>query len=183
MELLLEGEREWRNAKKIFKGKEETLKLLFKQMDYDKDDLLKESDFRSFLQDTAGFVAQSSEIFALIRRFDQNGDCNIDLEEFLAELSKGEKKKVQEDFSDELISLFRDIKIHFNKIEKARAAILKRYDFHINEIKEIFDSDHTGSISIHEIKKGFNVFGVDIQEKICYLICNRFSESQNFFLK
>lgn len=180
---MLEGEKDWKNAKKFFEKKEDTLKLLFKQMDYDKDDLLKESDFRSFLQET-GFVASSSEIFALIRRFDRNGDCNIDLEEFLSELGKGQKKKkIELDFSDELVSLFKGVKEFFNKIEKARAALLKRYDFNVMEIIEIFDDDKTGQISIHELKAGFNVFGVDVQDKECYLICRRYSVGKKFFLR
>jgi len=180
---MFEAEKEWRDAKKFFEKKDDNLKLLFKHMDYDKDDLLKESDFRNFLQET-GFVASSSEIFALIRRFDRNGDCNVDLEEFLSELGKGQKiKKIEIDFSDELISLFKGIREFFSKIEKARAALLKRYDFNVTEVLELFDADKTGQVSINELKKGFNLFGVEVQDKECYLICRRYSEGRNYFIK
>ena len=152
-------------------------------MDYDRDDLLKESDFKSFLQET-GFMANSSEISALIRRFDRNGDCNIDLEEFLSELGQEQKrKKIEIDFSDELVGLFKGIQGFFNKIEKAKANLFKRYDFNFQEIIELFDDDKTGQISIHEMKKGFSMFGVDVQDKECYLLCRRFSAGKNYFLK
>lgn len=181
---MLKGESEWAKAKKTFAGKVNELKLLFKEMDYDKDGMIQESDFKAFLQETAGFVASSSEIFALIRRFDRNGDCNIDEDEFLSELSKGLRKpKIQEDFSDEIISLFKEVKSRFKEIEKARSIVLKRYDFNPNEIKSMFDADSTGSISIHELKNGFNLFGLDVQDKQCYLICRRFSETQKYCLK
>ena len=181
-ELLLEGEKAWKSAKLSFQNREENLKLLFKQMDYDKDDLLKESDFRSFLQET-GFMASPSEIHALIRRFDRNGDCHIDLEEFLSELGKQQKiKTIEIDFSDELIALFKGIREFFNKIEKARMALLKRYDFNLSDVLELFDSDKTGQISIKEMNKGLNLFGVEFQDKECYLICMRYSTNKSYFL-
>ena len=180
---MIEAEKQWRSAKKSFEKKEETLKLLFKQMDYDKDELLKENDFRNFLQES-GFVASSSEIFAIIRRFDRNGDCNIDLEEFLSELGKGQKiKKIELDFSDELISLFKGVREFFGNIEKARQALLKRYDFNVNDVLELFDADKTGQVSINELKRGFSLFGVEIQDKECYFVCRRYSEGRNYFLK
>lgn len=181
---LLISEANWTKTRSLFKRNEKDLQNLFAILDYDKNGVLSDSDFKSFLMET-GFVPTTPELIAFIRRFDRNGDSTIDFEEFVSELTTTPSIKKEEaaEEDDLLEACLKGVFEFFERIGKSWKEVWGKYDFNWREVCEAFDGDRNGRIGWKELKEGMEFFGIDLKEEEGFLLCRRWSPNGNLYLE